>query len=108
MLDTLQLLLKLVLLQHLLKWEYQPEHRSNSWRASVVEQRDQINDIIRTSPSLRRHPATMIDKAYRVARLRASGETGLPLKRIPPTGPYSAAQALDENFWPGGGADFED
>lgn len=28
-----------VLLAHLLKWQYQPEHRSRSWRATIAEQR---------------------------------------------------------------------
>jgi hypothetical protein len=98
----------LVLLHHLLKWEFQPERRSNSWRATIVEQRSRLNRVISGSPSLRRYPSTVIDEEYRIARLHASGETGLPLKRIPATCPYSVAQALDENFWPGGGADFED
>ena len=35
-----------VLLQHLLKWEYQPDRRSNSWRATILEQRYRISRII--------------------------------------------------------------
>ena len=40
------------ILVHLLKWYYQPERRSNSWRASVVEHRNRISRKLRRSPSL--------------------------------------------------------
>jgi hypothetical protein len=97
-----------VLLQHLLKWEFQPERRSNSWRATILEQRTRINRVISDSPSLRRYPGRVIEKEYVIGRLHASGETGLPLDRFPSTCPYSVAQVLDENFFPGGRAGFED
>jgi len=32
-----------VLLAHLLKWIHQPAHRSRSWRATVIEQRQELN-----------------------------------------------------------------
>jgi Domain of unknown function DUF29 len=97
-----------VLLQHLLKWEHQPDRRSNGWRATILEQRYRIGRVIAKSPSLQRHPAEVLDKEYRLARLRAADETGIPLKRLPATCPYSAADALDERFWPGGAGDFEE
>ena len=97
-----------VLLQHLLKWEFQPERRSNSWRASILEQRLRINDLISESPSLRRYPSARMEKEYGIARLRAADETRLPLSRFALTCPYSASHALDENFWPGGKAEFEE
>jgi Domain of unknown function DUF29 len=97
-----------VLLQHLLKWEFQSERRSNSWRATILEQRTRINRVISRSPSLRHYPATVIAKEYRIARLHASGETGMPVGRFPSGCPYSVAQVLDENFFPGGRAGFED
>lgn len=34
------------LLQHLLKWHYQPEHRSRSWRSTVRTQRQEIRDLL--------------------------------------------------------------
>jgi hypothetical protein len=96
-----------VLLQHLLKWEFQPARRSNSWRATILEQRFRINRVIQRSPSLRRYPSTVMEQEYLLARLRASDETGIPLDKFPPSCPYTAAEALDETFWPGGGADFK-
>jgi hypothetical protein len=43
-----------VLLMHLLKWDYQPEKRSNSWRYTIIEQRRRILDAFEDSPSLKR------------------------------------------------------
>jgi len=34
-----------VLLAHILKWEFQPDKRSSSWRATLLEQRAQIARI---------------------------------------------------------------
>lgn len=90
-----------VLLQHLLEWQFQPERRSNSWRATIMEQRKRVARLIERSPSLKRHPSRFVGQEYETARLRASGETDLPLSAFPETCPYSAAQALDHDFWPG-------
>ena len=90
-----------VVLVHLLKWQVQADGRTNSWAASIVENRDAIADILAASPSLRPYPATVLERAYRAAPLAASGETGLPLSEFPSTCPYSVEQILDPDFWPG-------
>ena len=33
-----------LLLAHLLKWQHQPEHRSNSWRATILSQQHELED----------------------------------------------------------------
>ena len=33
-----------LLLAHLLKWEFQPSHRGNSWRRTIIDQRQGIAD----------------------------------------------------------------
>ncbi|MEW6039033.1 MAG: DUF29 domain-containing protein [Pseudomonadota bacterium] len=33
-----------ILIAHLLKWKYQPEQRSSSWKGSIVNQRQAIED----------------------------------------------------------------
>jgi len=91
----------MVLLLHLLKWQYQPSHRSNSWRGTIAEQRYRIARELAKSPSLRRYPAEVLAEEYQLARLKASGETGSPIETFPDVSPYSAAQALDADFWPG-------
>jgi hypothetical protein len=90
-----------VLLAHLLKWEFQPGQRSNSWRATIFEQRTRIGRLLKESPSLRQYPATVIPDEYPLARLHASGETGLNESAFPSTCRYSIGQILDEKFFPG-------
>jgi hypothetical protein len=41
------------LLAHLLKWEFQPDKRTSSWRGTVTEQRIEIDDLLDESPSLK-------------------------------------------------------
>jgi len=88
------------LLCHLLKWIVQPGERSNSWRATITEQRYRIGRRIAQSPSLRAYPATILAEEYRIARLNASGETGLDLDVFPKACPFAIHDILDEDFWP--------
>lgn len=89
-----------VLLLHLLKWRFQPEQHSNSWKATLLEQRRRIARRIRQSPSLRNHPADVLDEEYEVARLAAAGETGLALGVFPAACPFTIEQILDPEFLP--------
>ena len=45
------------LLLHILKWQYQPQRRSDSWLDSITDARTQIELAIEDSPSLRNYPA---------------------------------------------------
>lgn len=92
-----------VLLVHLLKWRFQPEPRSGSWRASVVEQRTRMARELAASPSLRGYPAEILAEEYELARPRAADETGLPLESFPTRCPFSIDEVLDPEFWPGPG-----
>ena len=91
----------IVLLTHLLKWQFQPEKRGHSWQSSISEQRIHIDGVIEASPSLKRFPAGILDSCYQAARRKASLETRLPLKTFPEDIPYSEEQALDDAFMPG-------
>lgn len=42
-----------VLLMHLLKYKYQPNKRSQSWRSTIVEHRRRLLIVFKDSPSLR-------------------------------------------------------
>ncbi len=42
-----------VLLLHLLKWQHQPAFRSKSWRLTLEEQRDRLEDHLADNPSLK-------------------------------------------------------
>ena len=88
------------LLIHLLKWRYQPTHRSPSWDTTIDQARDRITDRIVRSPSLRDYPAQRLPLAYRRARRQAAKETGFPLATFPELCPWTLAQLLDEDFRP--------
>ena len=85
--------------EHLLKWEFQPRLRSNSWRSSVVQARTRIARVIRRNPSLKPYPATVLADAYQDGRDVAEAETGL--LHLPETCPWTVEQVLDRTFWPG-------
>ena len=42
-----------VLMTHLLKWEFQPARRSNSWQLIIKEQRNAIVRRLKNTPSLK-------------------------------------------------------
>ena len=82
-----------VLLVHLLKcWQ------CGSWRGSIREARDQIEDMLDDSPSLKAHPAECLPKAYVRARMKALDETGL--LRLPEVCPWTIEEILDGEFLP--------
>lgn len=89
-----------VLLTHLLKWEYQPSHRSTGWRGTIVEQRQQIDQVVDDSPSLRSVAPEYLEKAFERARRVAAAETDLPDTVFPSTCPYTSEQILSEDFLP--------
>ncbi len=89
-----------ILLFHLLKWFYQEEKRSNSWKATIKEQRLRLNEKLEDSKNLETHGKENFEKAYQKARELASDETGLPLETFPIKPPFTFEQALDESYLP--------
>lgn len=90
-----------VLLMHLLKWRYQSERRSRSWRNTVRVQRTHLQRLLRDSPSLTPRLPELLDDAYCTARLEASTETGLDDAAFPESCPFTVEQVLDPDYWPG-------
>jgi hypothetical protein len=90
----------IVLLMRLLKWAYQPDQRSNSWRASIVGAREEILSELSESPSLKRYPGEVLARQYEIARLDASGQTQLSLDAFPEACPFTVDKILDPDFWP--------
>jgi len=86
-----------IILLHLLKWEFQPALRSGSWAGSITEHRRQVNRALEISPSLKNHLLT----CYENARFQAAVETGLVLDQLPIDCPYSVEQSCDREFWLG-------
>lgn len=89
-----------IVLLHLLKWHYQPERRSGSWKGSIVEHRRRIRDDLRDSPSLNPYLEEIFDECYEDAVEQAIAETDLPRETFPRSCPYTSAEALDSNCLP--------
>ena len=85
-----------LIVQHLLKWDYQPQKRSRSWMGTIQRERLNIQDYLCDSPSLKRY---LIDeyllKVYGTARLDAMTETSL---EMPITCPYVIRDVLERDI----------
>lgn len=77
-----------LLMQHMLKWDHQPERPSRSWCLTIREQRRRIARTMRDSPSLKPSWSKAVAEAYEDAVDRAADETGLPDEAFPPACPY--------------------
>lgn len=89
-----------VLLAHLLKYHYQPESRSRSWRLTIETQRDEVEAVLEESPSLRAQAAEYIRKAYPSAVRLAAKETELAVSKFPSECPFSLADVLNPDYYP--------
>jgi hypothetical protein len=88
-----------ILMAHLLKWRYQPERRSHSWRLTIKEQRQRIFRVLRKNPSLKAGLDETCRDAYSDARLIAARETGLPEALFPQDNPFTWEQTTGDD-WP--------
>lgn len=82
---------------HLLKRRHQPERASRSWADSIRHGRNEIEDILDQSPSLRRRLPDLMRKHYPRAVADAASQTGLPDKTFPDESPFSLAEILGEH-----------
>jgi len=91
-----------VLLAHLLKWQFQPAYRGNSWKFTVIDQRDSIARRLKKTPSLKsslNDPDWWAD-AWQDARRAAERETGIGYATFPKSCPWGFDQIMDADFWP--------
>ncbi|MCR9124400.1 MAG: DUF29 domain-containing protein [Phyllobacteriaceae bacterium] len=94
--------LVLVLL-HLLKWQFQPEKRKGGWEVSIRVQRKDLNKLLGENPSLKRYPVEIQADSYVKAKLDAEKETGIAYEAFPDACPYTIEQVRDETFLPDAG-----
>jgi uncharacterized protein DUF29 len=91
-----------VLLAHLLKWSSQPNKRTNSWRATINDQRKRVALALKETPSLK---AVMRDPLWQEAvwldaRAEARKETGLMEEDLAEACPWSMEETAEAEFWP--------
>jgi hypothetical protein len=91
----------IVVLHHLLKWQYQPTRRSGSWKGSIAEHRRRIRKALKNSPSLKPYLEEVFDECYADAVEQAIAETDLPAETFPRSCPYTVSATLDSSYLPG-------
>jgi hypothetical protein len=72
----------IVLIAHRLKWEHQPDKRSNSWRMTIAEQRRELEELLE-SGTLRSYAQAILPKAYGHAVEQATIDTGAAESAFP-------------------------
>jgi Domain of unknown function DUF29 len=90
----------IVVLLHLLKWQFQPDRRSGSWESSIIEHRRRIRKALKESPSLKPYFETILSECYTEALKQAKAETNLPLITFPVECPYHLTEVMDDDFLP--------
>jgi len=90
-----------VLLAHLLKWEYQPERRGAIWEKTIKAQRIEIAFNIKETPSLktRLESEAWQQVVWAKAVSAAVAETDLDI--FPEESPWTMQQVLSNEFFPG-------
>ncbi len=91
-----------VLLMHLLKWQFQPDGRNNSWAGTIRVQRRQLAIALRATPSLKvtLNLPDWQEIAWGDALTAASKETGLELDTFPDACPWAITDVLREGWLP--------
>ncbi|MCC5896813.1 MAG: DUF29 domain-containing protein [Phormidium sp. BM_Day4_Bin.17] len=89
-----------VVLLHLLKWQFQPERRTGSWESSIIEHHRRIHQTLTSSPSLKNYLVGVVDECYTSARKQARAETQLSLDQFPVNCPYNVPDILSDQFLP--------
>jgi Domain of unknown function DUF29 len=87
-----------VLIGHLLKWTYQPEQRSKSWRVTIRSQRREIATLLLDNPSLNPYLLEAITIAYQAGLDLAVLETSLDYQDFPEDCIYTIEQIFNPDF----------
>jgi len=90
-----------VVLMHLLKWEFQPQRRSESWRHTIGNGRSEAAELLQENPSFGVGLDAVVRRQYSLARQQAARETDVSIDTFPEEPPYGLDQILDPDFLPG-------
>jgi hypothetical protein len=90
-----------VLLEHLLKWQFQPRRRSRSWTATIAMQRFKIRRRLEQNPGLKPTIPAVLADAYASARIDFTNrELGSGKSKLPDSCPWTFEQIMNEQFRP--------
>lgn len=91
-----------VLLAHLLKWQFQPERRGNSWQRTIKTQRKEVASCITDTPSLKADVSNpeWWEKVWADTLTIATKETGFDFDAFPEECPWKYQEIVNLDFWP--------
>ncbi len=84
-----------VLMAHVLKGEHQPEQRTRSWEATILHQRQELQDLLE-SGTLRNHAREVLARAYERAVGQAAVEMGVEEGTLPAACPWPLEELVPE------------
>lgn len=92
-----------ILLTHLLKWQFQPERRGSSWRKTIKIQRVDVMDCLTDAPSLKLklHDPVWVGRVWDKAIVQAANEMEVGVELLPEFCTWSMNdQVLNHDFMP--------
>lgn len=94
-----------VVLEHLLKLEYEPSEnewkgRSRKWKVDTIEHRARIQTILEKSPKLRGKVNGFLAKQFSNAVRKVATQTSRRRATFPSSSPWSIEQILSLDFYP--------
>ncbi|MEB3337675.1 MAG: DUF29 domain-containing protein [Leptolyngbyaceae bacterium] len=92
-----------VLIEHLLKlkyWTEEKEANARGWRSTVVEQREQLLDLLKDSPSLKIVLENIFLDCYENARKNNIRKYAISPQLFPEQVSFLLEEVLDEDFLP--------
>jgi hypothetical protein len=93
----------LILIEHLLKLQYWIEEKAynaRGWKNTVIEQRKQIEILLRTSPSLKQVLPEILPTIYEDARDIFLRKSELSETLIPVECPFTLKNTLNPDYFP--------
>lgn len=89
-----------VLIAHLLKWQFQPERRGSSWQKTIKVQRRDVKYCLKETPSLQGcfNDPEWLAIVWDVAVVTTENETGL--QNLPDKAIWSPESILSDDFYP--------
>ena len=81
-------------IQHLLKWELQPDRRGASWANTIREHRRRVDRQLRRFPSLKSRQLEALEDAFARGRGDALIETALPDSALSDINPFTWDEAM--------------
>jgi len=84
----------IILISHHLKWQFQPNKESKSWRLTIAEQRRALAADFKSKP-LRNYAESALAEAYAAAVEQAAIETGLPESTFPARSKLTAREWVE-------------